>query len=157
MKRAALHRRLIPLVAAAVVGLAGCGSSTTKPSSTTTPSTVPSSTLASCSNVAALQSSLQHLGTVDVVKQGTQSLTAALQDVSTNLHNLANTASAALRPQIDAVQTSLNQLQTAVKGFANQPSAGAAAAVSTAVKNVETVGQNLKTKAQAGCPSPTGS
>jgi uncharacterized phage infection (PIP) family protein YhgE len=104
-----------------------------------------------------LQASLQHLGTVDVVKQGTQSLNAALQDVSTNLHNLKNTASAALRPQINALQTSLDQLQTAVKGFANQPSAGAAASVSTAVKNVEKAGQDLKTKAQAGCPSPTGS
>lgn len=154
---AALQRGLIPLVAAAAVGLAACESSTTTPSRTTAPSTTPSSTPASCSNVAALQASLQHLGTLNVVQQGTQSLTAALQDVSTNLHNLANAAGAALRPQIDALQTSLNQLQTAVKGFANQPSAGAAAAVSTAVKNVKTAGQNLTAKVQAGCPSPTAS
>ena len=137
---------------AAVVGFVGllgaCGSSTSNSSPPTSgSSTTASSTTASiasnaqlCSARADLQSSIEDLTNVDVVKNGTSALDAALTKVRDNLRAVKSAAHGQLSPQVDALQNAIDQLG---KAISNLSSGGGISAVVTAAQHVGQAGSNL--------------
>jgi hypothetical protein len=131
------------------VGLLGaCGSSSPSSSPpTNATSTTASSTTASivsnaqlCSARAALESSIQDLTNVDVVKNGTSALDAALTKVRDNLQAVKSAAHGQLSPQVDALQNAIDQLG---KSISNLTSGGTISEVATAARNVGQAGSNL--------------
>jgi capsule polysaccharide export protein KpsE/RkpR len=137
---------------AAVLGFVGllgaCGSSTSNSSPPTRgTSTTASSTTASitsnaelCSARASLKSSLEDLANVDVVKNGTSSVDAALTKVRDDLKAVRSAAQGQLNPQVDGLQNAIDQLG---KSISNLTSGGGISDVITAAKNVGQAGSNL--------------
>jgi ABC-type molybdate transport system substrate-binding protein len=115
-------RHVVRVIASGVLfalAVAACGSDNSSTSATTTPTTAATTTTvagnaALCTARDALKDSLQKLTSVDVVKNGTSSLQAALTTVTTNLQSVKAAASQQLQPQVSAFETSLQQLQTAL-------------------------------------------
>jgi hypothetical protein len=143
-------------LAAAVAGalvlassLGACGSDNSSSSVVTTVTTSAATTSASgpsgtasaalCKARDDLRSSVQELASVDVVKNGTSSLQAALTKVKNNLQAVKDAAGSDLQPQVNALQSAVDQLSTAV---ANVSSVGVAG-VLTAARDVGTAGATL--------------
>jgi hypothetical protein len=135
-----------------VVGLLGaCGSSSSSSSRPTTPTSATSTTASSttaniasnaqlCSAREALKTSIQDLTNVDVVKNGTSAVDAALTKVRDNLQAVKSSAHGQLSPQVDALQNAVDQLG---KSISNLSSGGSISGVVTAAKNVGQAGSNL--------------
>ncbi len=131
---------------------------TTSSATTTTrgggPTTSGSSTAATgdvCADREALSESVDALKNVDLIAGGTNGLTAAIDDVKQALTALRTSAGSELRPQVQAVQDSLDRLQTAA---GNLGSGGGRAAV-TAVSDLVTSAQTLLGSLQAGACGDT--
>ena len=145
MRNASIH---IVLVAASLaVGVVACGdddntaATTTSTSTTSTlPGPVSSASEASCAARDQLQAAISNLSNVDVVKNGTSSITDALTDIKDALAQVKSTAGDDVKPQIDAFQQSLDQLQTALAGGTSQ-----VAAIVTALRDVASTGATLLT------------
>jgi len=155
------HHRSRGLGAAILLGLvlslAACGSSS-KSSSTTAaassestsagPTTAPGSgdtestgtaSAEVCAAKQDLQTSITDLKDVNIASSGTSGLQAAITTIKDNLSTLRSAAGDQLKPEIDTFQTSLDDLQTAIKNV----SSGGVAAVVTAVKDAGTSGADL--------------
>jgi hypothetical protein len=117
------------------------GSATTTTASTSGTSSAGTSNAALCSARDQLKTSIQGLTSVDLVKNGTSGLQQAVDDVKTNLATVKSSASSELKPQVTALETSLQQLQTALS---DTGSAGVAGVVSAA-KGVAQSGSALVT------------
>jgi hypothetical protein len=128
---------------------AAATSRTTSRASTTTPANGATTSAAAsdelCSARDSLGSSVQDLTSVDVVKNGTSSLQAAVSKVKDNLQTVKAEAGDELRPQVEAMETSLTQLQDAVSNV----SSGGIRAVSTALSDVGQTGSALLTSLQS--------
>jgi hypothetical protein len=131
---------------ALVPAVAACGSDNSSSSVVTTVTT--SATTATIASNAALctardnlKGSIQELTGVDVIKNGTSSLQAALTKVEDNLQAVKDAAGPDLQPQVTAVQNAVNELSTAV---ANVSSVGVAGVV-TAARGVGSAGTTLLT------------
>jgi hypothetical protein len=140
-----------------VLSLAACGSSSKSSSTTAAASsestsagstTVPGSgdseapgtaSAAVCAARDDLQTSITDLKDVNIASSGTSGLQAAITKIKDNLSTLKSAAGDQLKPEIDAFQTSLDDLQTAIKNV----SSGGVAAVVTAVKDAGTSGADL--------------
>ena len=132
------------IVAALAVGvlLTACSddgdssSSATSEAVTTTEATT--TTVAdTCADAEALQSSVAELQDVDVVAEGTNGLTTALDQVKSDLEALGTSASEELQPDIEALQTGIDSLESAIDGFDTDGAAPVVAAV-TAVGEAAT-------------------
>jgi hypothetical protein len=132
---------------AAVLGFVGllgaCGSS----SHTSSPPTSGSSTSESvasnaqlCSARDALKQSVQDLGNVNVIKNGTSGLDAAVNKVRDNLQAVKSASHGQLQPQVTAVQNALDQLG---KSISNLGSGGSITDVVNAARSVGQAGTNL--------------
>ena len=99
------------IAATAVLGfafvVAGCGSDSDSSSSTTT---TPKEAV--CADKDELKKSVQSLTDSDTLSGGKSSIESALKKVQKNLDALKSSAKADLQPKVDAVKTSLDQLQT---------------------------------------------
>ena len=99
-----------------------------------------------CADREALRESVDALKDVDLIAGGTNGLTAAIDDVKQALTDLRTSAGAELQPQVQAVQDSLDRLQTAVGNLG----AGGGRAAVTAVSDLATSAQTLLGSLQAG-------
>jgi hypothetical protein len=99
-----------------------------------------------CADRAALSDSIAALRNVDLRAEGTNGLTAAISAVKDDLTALRASAGDELQPQVQAVQTALDEVQTAVGNIA---SGGVAPAV-TAVTNLGSASATLLDQLQAG-------
>jgi hypothetical protein len=99
---------------------------------------VSSASDASCAARDELQAAISDLSNVDVVRNGTSSITDALTRIKDALGEVRSTAGADVQPQVDAFQQSLDQLQTAIAGGATQ-------AIVSGVRDVATTGGTLMT------------
>jgi len=152
------HRLGAAVLLGLVLSLAACGSSsksssTTAATSSETTSAGPATTApgsgdtestgtASAEVCAArqdLQTSITDLKDVNIASSGTSGLQAAITKIKDNLSTLRSAAGDQLKPEVDAFQTSLDDLQTAIKDV----SSGGVSAVVTAVKDAGTTGANL--------------
>ena len=122
----------IALVAALVtVGGVACGddddtastTTTTTTTTTTLPGPLSSASDASCAARDELQAAIADLADVDVVRNGTSSVTEALTRITDALADVRSTAGDDVQPQIEAFQQSLDELQTALGGGTSQISA----------------------------------
>ena len=99
-----------------------------------------------CTDRGALSSSVSALGDVDLVAEGTNGVTAAVDAIKDDLTALRESVSAELRPQVQAVEDALDELETAAADLGS----GGAAATATAVSNLATVTGTLLDSLQAG-------
>ena len=129
--------------------IVGCGTSSPSTSATTPRPTATAS--AGCAEVVALKSSLDTLKNVDVRQDGVQALTSALADVKTKLGTATSSASSALKPEVQQVQTAVDALETATSGLTTSNLTQKAPAIATALKQVATATSALSTKLSQNC------
>ena len=142
-----IHRRARIVVAGvvAVTLLAACGSSS-KPSSSSS-SGGPSDT---CKALDDFKASLNSLSDQVTLSGGQDSAEAAVAAAQKDLQKLRSDVKSADKPKVDALQKSLDNLQTAVQnmnGLSDLPS------VIDAAKPVRTDAQTLYRAISAGCSS----
>lgn len=112
---------------------------TTTPAASTNPGPVGSASAELCSARDELRASISDLSNVDVVKNGTSAITSALDEIKQNLADVRSAAGSDVQPQIDALQSAVDQLQAALGGSG----AGRIPAVVSAVRDVATTGATL--------------
>jgi hypothetical protein len=151
----------------AVLALAvvGCGSST--PKSAPAPSTASSAPPASggssttypagkeqvCQARDQLKTSVAALTKPSLLVGGTTAIKAAIDQIQTDLTALKAAAKQDYGPQVDAVQTDLQQLQTTVGNLGAGDLAKNLPAVGSAISKVGTSSQALFSTLQAACGS----
>ena len=160
-------RRVCRAVLLSVLALlaAACGSSGSasgSPSSAGSPSSstaAPSASVSAalCSDVAALRGSLQELTSIRPSPSTATELTAAVQNVRTNLADLSTTAGALWNEQVGNLRSALTKLQSAVSTLAAQRNASSVSGVVTAVGGVSAAARQLLDAASPSCPSPSAS
>ncbi|MFD2080871.1 hypothetical protein [Actinopolymorpha cephalotaxi] len=160
-RRAARLAAPAGLILLCAIVLAGCGgsggsSSTASPATESASSASPSGTAnaAVCREAKQLQSSLTALKNVDVRAEGTNGVERKLNAVRSDLKGLRSAASAAWRPQLDALSAALGGLSTAIKqvGKGNATSSPAVDGITTAAMSVATAAESLKTTIAGTCP-----
>src|SRR5262245_50993340 len=129
----------------AVVGLAcgdddGTEATTTTSTTTTLPGPVSSASDESCAARDELQAAISDLSNLDVVRNGTSSVTDALTRIKDAIAEVRSTAGADVQPQVDAFQQSVDQLQTALAGGTSQ-----IGAVVSSIRDVASTGSTLLT------------
>jgi hypothetical protein len=97
-----------------------------------------------CADIDAFKSSIDDLKNVDIVKSGTSGLQTAVDKVKTSLQALRTSAASDAKDEIQAVEDSLKELETAIKNV----SSGGEKAVVTAVAKVVSTGSALEQSLQ---------
>ena len=142
-----LRSFIIAVTAIAVVTVTGCSSSSKSSSGTTT-------TLRTvCTELSDLKASVAALTNPQVLTEGKNGIQAALDAVKADLDRVAAAAGANYKPQVDAVKSSVSDLQTAVDNLGNGNPPTNIQAVGTAIASVGATAATLITALQAGCPS----
>lgn len=148
----------LALVAALLLGaasLAGCSSdsSTTSPSTSASATASPSgtSTSALCTDVDAVQASFQDLRSLDVIAQGTSAVKSQFATFKTALDQMLTSARGEFATESAAVQTAVDELQTAVSNLADSPSLADAKAVKDGISSVGTSLDALTTSIKGAC------
>jgi len=118
---------LATIMSAAAIAIAACGGSS-KPSF--------------CSSLTTLKTSVQALPTTNVIKNGTNALKSAADTVVKNAHQVVDSAksdfpdeTAAITSSVDALQTTVKDIQQGVTPALVAQAVANTASVSTAVKN----------------------
>ena len=93
-----------------------------------------------------MRTSVDALTNLDVVAEGTNAVRAAVSDVKDDLAAVRSSAGSELRPQVEAVQDAVDELETAV---ADLDSGGVGAAV-TAAADLATSAGTLLDSLEAG-------
>jgi hypothetical protein len=136
--------------------LAGCssGSTSSSTSSTSVSSSTSTSTASSaeCADAAALESSLQALTSVNPLQDGQAAVLSAVNDVKAKLDAAVSSASATLKPQVEAVKTAFNQLEAAANGLTTDNYREKAPAIIAAVQQVGVATTALATALKRDCP-----
>lgn len=138
------------VVAALAFGLllSACSDDSDSTSAETT--AAPTTTVAgACADSEALRASVAALEEVDVAAEGTDGLTAAVETVQTDLAAFGASASAELQPLVEAVQTGITELESAIAAFDAEGAAPVLAAVSAVTSSAATLVDTLDT----GCGS----
>jgi hypothetical protein len=150
-------RAAIALLSLTIVATAcssgGSSSSSTEPptiASTTTTTSVE----AVCEARDDLTNSIKALTDVDVVKNGTSSITEAIEAITTNLGKVKDAASAELKPKVDEFQSALRDLQDAVTNAGSSGVSGIVSAASDAASSGAAVVTSLQ---NLGCSESGGS
>ena len=90
-----------------------------------------------------MSTSVDALTNLDVVAEGTGGLTAAVDQLKTDLEAFGSSASEELQPDVEALQTSVDSLETAIDGFDTDGAAPVVAAVTAVTESatalIETV------------------
>lgn len=122
----------LALIIVAAVGASGCGSS----------GTTTASKPAFCSSLTTLKASVQALPTTDVVKNGTNALKSAADTVVKDAKQVVDSAkhdfpneTAAITSSVDALQSTVTQLQNGATPALLTQAVANAVSVTTAVKN----------------------
>ena len=105
-----------------------------------------------CQSVNELKSSISTLTSPSTLTGGKSSVQAALDAVKKNVDNLATTVKSGDKPKVDALQSSIKDLQKAIDDLSGSGISGMTK-VATAARNVATSAQALLTALKAGCPS----
>jgi hypothetical protein len=84
---------------------------------------------------------------------GTSSIKAAVTKVQDDLTSLKSAAKTDYKPQVEAVQTSVKDLQTAVSDHSNKSISQNLQDIGTAIANVGTTSSELFTQLKTSCGS----
>ena len=166
-------RSVVVSAAAAVlaVAVAGCGSGTT-PSTTTSTSTAGSPSSASASTAGSagstsypagkeqvcqardqLKTSTTALTNPSLLTGGSTAIKAAVDQVQTDLTAVAAAGKQDYQPQVTAMQSSLQQLQTAVGNLGNGSASENLKTIGTAIAATGTAAGDLFTQLKTACGS----
>ena len=122
----------LALLTAAAISVAACGGS----------SNTSASKPSFCSSLTTLETSVKALPTTDVVKNGTSALKTAADTVVKDAKQVVDSAkhdfpneTAAISSSVDALQTTVTQIQNGATPALVAQAVGNAASVTTAVKN----------------------
>ena len=113
------------LIAAVVLGLAGCTNAPATPpapapNTTAATPTTPSADAALCAAAAEFQTATNQLVGIDAVAVGVNGVKAALQNVGTAAGHLADAAQSGFGPQVAALRQSVTALRSTVDGLQDQ-------------------------------------
>jgi hypothetical protein len=100
-----------------------------------------------------LHTSIAALTSSSLLKGGTTSIKAAVDQVQTDLTAVAAAGKQDYQPQVTALQSSLQQLETAVGALGNGSASGGLAAVATAIAATGTAAEDLFTQLKTACGS----
>jgi phage host-nuclease inhibitor protein Gam len=98
-----------------------------------------------------LSSSVQALGDVDVVADGTDQLRTAFDDVVAAVDEVADASGDRLEDEVDAVQAEVDDVRTAVSSIGDQSAASAAELVTTELGELADSTSVLVEEASATC------
>ena len=160
--------RFIVVLAVTVVAMAavGCTSGNTTATTASSSSSSSSSSTAAGSSVPAtypaakqqlcqardqLKASMQALTQPSLLTGGATAIKAAVAKAHTDLADLRTAAQQTYGPQVDAMQTALNQLETAAGTLGNGDAAQNLLAVRTAITSMGTSSTDLFTTLTAAC------
>jgi hypothetical protein len=104
-----------------------------------------------CNRMDGVHSAIEDLRNVNVSENGMVALQAGLVQVSNQLDLLRSSLSADLQPQVDAVKTSVQQLQGAVQNARANPTPESLAAARNTLQGVRATIANLRTVVAATC------
>ena len=154
-------RAILPSIRAAAVVvvtaglLVACGGSDDDPVAEPTSSTESSdpATEAGCAEVAELRTSAQALVEVEPLQDGLEAVRAAAADTRDALEAAVTEAATTLQPSVEAVQTELAAVRTALTDAARGGDAGEdAAAIGDALEGLGTALADLDTTLGMECP-----
>jgi hypothetical protein len=117
--------------------LAACGDDDDSSSATTAAPTTTSAEEALCADREELTTAVQGLTDLDIVASGTDGLQAALTDVKDSLSGLKESASDNFQPEVEAVESSIQDLETAI-------SDGSLSGIASAAADVVSTGGTLQ-------------
>jgi hypothetical protein len=126
--------------------MAACGDDDDSSSSTTAASDPV------CADAEALQSSVAALKDVDLVAEGTNAASAAISAVKDDLTALKESAGDELQPQVQDVEDSVDELETAVDNLDDDGGAAALDAVANVASSASTLVGSLE---DGACGSST--
>lgn len=153
------QRGLVPIACGLALLVAGCGSGTSPgssapagtPSSTaSTASPAPNSAL--CADAADLRAALGKLTSVTPSAGVVDEIKADLERVQAALKTFAADARGQWGTQVEALQSALDRLKTALGNAVASPGASTAADVATAFGAVGTAARNLLDAVSVDCP-----
>ena len=113
---------------------------------TTVPITTGGASQDACADRDALRSSVAALADVDVVAEGTNGLTAAVDVVTSDLEKVRASAGSEFEPQVQAVQDAIAATEAGLQNVGE----GGAAEVATALSDLSTATTNLLTSLEGG-------
>lgn len=146
---------------ALLCALGGCstGSPGTQSSPAATPavatsagSTTTTPAAEACTDVVALKSSLETLTKVKPAEDGIPALKTAIADVKTKLVPARASASEALQPGLDGVETAFAELQTAADGLTADTLPQKGPSIRDATEQLRTATSDLSATLTQGCP-----
>ena len=91
-----------------------------------------------CDAGESLRSSVSSLASLDLIAEGTNGLTSALETVDADVDELRAAASDTAEDEVEALDTAVGALGDAISGLAGEISAENATTLATAVQNVAT-------------------
>src|SRR5215216_6166730 len=145
------------------LSVGACGSGNGTQAGGTTPSSPPATTPATssatmtsnpvqCADAAALRASVERLTNITVQPGLADEIEADLEDVQSKLATLTNDARGEYQDEISALQSALATLATTVKDLAANSDSAAVSAVSAALQQVRTAGEDLLEAVGTRCP-----
>ncbi len=97
-----------------------------------------------CAAGESFESSLDELTGLDLVAEGTDGLTAAVDQVQSDLGDLRDSASEAAADEVDALEQAVDDLTDAISTLGGDLTSDNATAVGTAIDNVATAAQSVR-------------
>jgi hypothetical protein len=137
------------VVITGVLALAGCSSDDDSGSSTTTTS----GKEAVCAARSDLEQSVRALTDLSLSSSGKSSVESAVDDVKQDLDDLGETAKQTYKPQVDALQSAIDDLQDAVQGIGNGSISQDLETIGNAIADVGRTAGDLADDLRADCPS----
>ena len=142
-------RTVIAGLAVAVLAIAGCSSGSSSKSSTSNSS----SSSAECKSLSDFKNSISGLTNPSTLSGGMSGIQSSVDAVKKSLDSLVSTTKSANKPQVDALKSSLTDLDTAIGNLGNGSATANLQSVGAAITKVDTSATALVTTLEAGCPS----
>ena len=166
-RRVALRSVPALIVLTVLAALGGCGSTTTPSTSTSASSASSASSTSSASSASAtaypagkeeicaardqLQVSLAALISPAVLAGGGTAIEGAIEKVKTDLSGVTAAGKQAYAPQVDALQSALEDVQSAVSNLGNGNGTAGGGSLAPAVTATQTAATDLFSKLAADC------
>ena len=96
-----------------------------------------------CAAGESLETSLDELADLDLVAEGTDGVTAAVDEVQSDLDDLRDSASDAAADEVGALEQAVDGLNDAISTLGGDLTSDNATAVSTAIENVAAAAQSV--------------
>lgn len=160
--------RVSPIAVGAVVAIlaltTGCSSAATSTASSSSstsaaaeesssPSSDPAGKEEVCAARDQLKTSVTALTSASLLTGGTDGIKAAVQQVQTDLTAVKTAGKQTYETEVDAMQSAVDQLQTAADNLGNGDTAQNLQAVGTAIASTGVAAEDLFTKLKAACGS----